>query len=107
MSCGCSTSNANPIGSRPTVTFTFVDIDGAPADPTAIAMTVMDPDGTQVDYDISDFTNPATGTWVFQFAAPLTEVGDWWVYAVASGGGADAAAETSFPISDIHVPLGA
>ena len=106
MSCGCSSSNANLIGSRPTLTFTFTDIDGVPADPSTIAMTVMDPSGTLTTWEISDFTNPTPGTWVFEFADPLTEVGEWWVYAAAAGGGADAAAETSFTISDIHVPLG-
>ncbi len=107
-SCGCSSSSSLLLGHRPSVRFDITDVDGDPADPTAITIRVMSPSGTIVAYnqDHATVSNPAVGTWIWQAPDGIDEAGEWWVYAVAEGGGADVAAETSFVIGDIHVPLG-
>lgn len=110
MSCGCASGTSTIVGSTPTVTFMFTDVDGDPANPTALSIRVLHPNGTTVDtYDHLDVevTNPAVGTWAWRPSSGLDEAGEWWVYALASGGGTDVATEASFVISDSHVPLGA
>jgi hypothetical protein len=94
-------------GTAPVVTATITDADGAPADPTALVVTTRAPDGTQVDYTHPDaaITNPAVGTWVFTFPAPLTDAGEWAVYFAASGGGADVARSVVFKVRSPAVSL--
>lgn len=108
-SCGCASSESYPLGSTPVITFTFVDVEGADADPDTLSIRVLHPDGSTVTtYDQGDaeVDNPAVGTWTWTPATYPAEPGVWWVYALASGGGVDRAVEVSFTIGDIHVPLG-
>ena len=66
-------------GDLPTVTASFTDVDGAAADPTAVKVTTLSPNGTSVEYTDADseVTNPSTGTWKFLFPTALTEEGTW------------------------------
>lgn len=106
MSCGCG-SSSNLVGTIPTITFTFTDIDGAAADPALLDVRVMDPSGDVTAYTMAspEVDNPAVGTWTWRPSDGLLEAGTWWVYAAAGGGGVDVATEVSFSISDAHVPL--
>lgn len=103
---GCSSDVT--VGTAPTVTATFVDADGAPADPSAIEVVTLAPDDTRTVYTSPDatITNPAVGTWVFTFPAAITLHGKWWVR-VAGTATIVAASEVSFRVrpSNTAAPL--
>lgn len=76
------------IGDSKTLRFNFTDTDGAAADPTSIALTIREPDGTEIDKTEADMTSSATGQWDYDFA--VTKAGRH--YAFADGDGAIEAA---------------
>lgn len=68
------------IGDMPTVTATFRQIGtGALTTPTALTITVREPDGTETDYDQADATNPSVGVWAFTFPDVIDSCGIWTV----------------------------
>lgn len=95
------------VGTRPRVRLTFWDENDDLADPSTITVKVKAPGGTTTTWTSPDatITQESTGVWVFQFPAALTVAGDYWVYAVGSGGGADVASEIKFTLRGVHVPL--
>jgi hypothetical protein len=53
------------VGASKRLTFTFTDVAGAPADPTSIALTILEPDGVTISKTEADMANPALGTWTY------------------------------------------
>ena len=49
------------------------------------------------------FTQISTGVWRFYFPAALDLAGDYWVYSVGSGGGADVSLEIKITIHGTRV----
>lgn len=45
-----------------TLTCTFTDATGAPANPTTVTCQIEEPDGTETTYTTPTITNPLTGT---------------------------------------------
>ena len=52
-------------GSQKRLTVTFTDINDTPVDPTAIALTIREPDGTLVTKAIGDLTKTGTGIYYY------------------------------------------
>jgi hypothetical protein len=91
-------------GTAPVVQFTFYDIGGALANPTAMLVRVQDPDDNVVDYTTPDatITNPSVGVWQWTPAnAPAP--GTWSVYGAGTAG-ILAAAEIAFAVKASTVP---
>lgn len=66
------------VGDQPTITGYFTDIDThEPVDPSAIVIRVRKPDGTITDYNETNCTNPAVGTWRFLLPSPIDQDGKW------------------------------
>lgn len=106
MSASCSP--AKPVvGTRPRVRLTFRDENDDLADPDDITVKVKAPGGATSSWVTPDITitQESTGVWLFMFPSPLLVAGEYWLYAVGSGGGADAAREIKFTVSGVHVPL--
>lgn len=103
MSCS---ANAIYIGSRPTVRMTFTDTDDALVDPSDITVRVKSPSRIVTEYVSPDatITQDSLGVWLFQFPDGLAEAGDYWIYILGSGGGADQAAEIKITVRGSHVP---
>lgn len=97
----------NYVGTRPRVRMTFEDENGDLSDPSTIVVRVKDPSGTTTTWTSPDatITNESTGIWIFEFPAALTAAGDYWFYAVGSGGGADVGSEIKFTLLGVHVAL--
>lgn len=106
MPSACSGSSIMA-GTAPVVTAAITNAAGAPANPTGLVVTTRSPSGTQVEYTHPNaaITNPAVGTWVFTFPAPLIVAGEWAVYFAASGGGADTARSVTFKVRSPAVSL--
>lgn len=104
MSCPPEKST---VGTRPRVRLRFWDENDSLADPTSITVKVKNPGGTTTTWTTPDATiiQESTGVWTFTFPAALTQAGDYWFYAVGSGGGADVADELKFTLRGVHVPL--
>lgn len=94
------------IGGRPTVRGTFRDDDDVLADPTSITVTTRDPTGAEIDYTSphAAIVNVSTGIWDFQFPAPVTLAGTWWVY-MKGNSGVQAASEIKLKIKGAHVSV--
>lgn len=95
------------VGTRPRVRMTFWDENETLANPSSITVKVRAPGGTTTTWTTPNatITNESTGVWLFQFPAALTTAGEYWFYAVGSGGGADVAIEIKFVLKGVHVPL--
>lgn len=85
------------IGDRPTLTFTFRDLDGDLADPTAITFRLLDPDGNETTEDETDATNTTTGVWVWELPQTFDESGRWFARAEGTET-VIAAVETQIPV---------
>lgn len=90
-------------GTRPTIRWSFYDIDGDLATPGALTITTRDPDNDQEVYVMPHATIAliSVGVIDFTFPDPLTIVGEWWAYA-ATG---DVAHEQSLDIVGVHVSV--
>lgn len=85
------------IGDRPVITGTFTDVDGAPANPSAITFRLIAPDGTVSTGTHVDAVNSAVGTWSWPIPAPFDQSGVW--YARVEGtAGVIAAAESRITV---------
>jgi hypothetical protein len=74
------------IGTRPTLTATFRNIDGDLDDPTAILFSLLPPQGAIVTGTEANATNPSIGVWEWQLPDPLTLPGTYTVQAMATSG---------------------
>lgn len=108
VSCGCDLSGLT-IGVRPTWDLDYVDDaeTPAPADPSALVIRVLKPDGATDVYTHPNaaITNTAVGEWHFQFPAALMLPGEYVMYALASGGGVDVGRQRRFTVHDIDITL--
>lgn len=86
---------------------TFTDENDALSDPAVITVKVKAPGGTTTTWTSPNaaITQDSTGIWLFQFPSALTAAGEYWFYAVGSGGGTDVASEIKFTLKGVHVPL--
>ncbi len=75
---------AHFIGAKKTLTGSFTDITGTPADPTAIVLTIREPDGALIVKAIGDLTN--TGVGVYTFDHLIAKVGRHIISWVGSAG---------------------
>jgi hypothetical protein len=75
-----------PIGTRPTLTVTFRNLDGELEDPSAITFRLKPPQGDIVVNLIDAATNVSVGVWEWQLPDPLDAPGTWWLSASATGG---------------------
>lgn len=64
---------AYDIGDRRRLTGTFRDITGALSNPSAIDMTIREPDGTMTNKVIGDLANPSVGVFTYDFT--ITQAG--------------------------------
>lgn len=104
--CGCG--KLRLVGSNPTLAMSFTDDDGAATNPTGLTVKLLFPDGTTVESFTEaspEVSNPGVGEWEWQRATAPDQVGEYWVYVAASGGGTDIAKQASFSLADTHVPL--
>lgn len=94
------------VGTAPTVTGVFTDIDGVATNPSAITFTVVTPARVATVYTAphASIANPAVGTYVFTFPAGTTEVGSYWVYVRGTGNGVTVAEEVEIQSHRSHVP---
>ena len=69
------------LGTKPTLTFTFRDVDGALTNPGPLTLQVQEPDGTETDYS-TGFTQQSTGVYTWTFPAVLTQAGRYYVRVV-------------------------
>jgi hypothetical protein len=76
------------VGSSKDLDFTFKDRDGTLTNPTSIALTIRQPDGTEIAKTKTDMTEVSTGVWRYVFA--VTQEGRH--FARADGDGAVEAA---------------
>ena len=67
------TTPAYNIGAAKTLTGTFTDADGVLTDPSAITLTIREPDGVLVTKAIGDLTAVSTG--VFSYDHTITKAG--------------------------------
>lgn len=81
------------VGGSKRLTFTFTDVNGDPADPSSIALTIREPDGIEVAKTDADMTNPATGTWIYDHE--VTKEGRHFIH-VDGDGAVDAADQPEF-----------
>jgi len=81
------------IGDQRRLTGNFTNVNNAPADPGAIALTIREPDGVQIAKTEADMQNPATGEWYYDFtiAKPGRHIVRW-----AGSGAIIAAGEDEF-----------
>lgn len=95
------------VGDRPVVRGTFRDVDGVLADPTSIEVRVRKPDGTTTIYTTPDATiaQESPGIWAFTFPAALDAPGNWYVYMVGDGGGAEAANQAKLSVRSPKMSL--
>lgn len=94
------------VGTAPRITGYFTDGDGNPADPTTVTVRAIDPDGVTISTWTSpdaQITNPAVGTWIFDFPNALDDAGKYHVLMVGSGA-ISASNEISFTIHGTRVP---
>ena len=91
------TTLAYDIGDRPVITGTFTDVEGAPADPSAITFELIAPDGTVSTGDEGAAVNSAVGTWSWTIPAAFDQHGTW-VARVAGTAGVIAAAESKIRV---------
>ena len=87
------------IGATVRVTGTFEDSTGTVRDPTAVYVTICDPDGlkTTYDYAVSGITKSSTG--VYYADVDANKPGRWY-YRWYSTGSYKAASESSFTVVD-------
>jgi len=85
-------------GKAPLATVTFVDINDAAADPTAVTFKLKAPDDTVTTVTAPDaaIANPTVGTWTYQLST-LTQEGVWTIRAEGVGG-VDTAVEATFNV---------
>ena len=95
------------VGDRPVVRGTFRDVDYELADPTSITVKVRQPDGTVTTYTTPDasITQESTGVWDFTFPDAFDAAGDWYVYMVGTGAGADAAEQVKLSVKAAKMAL--
>lgn len=62
------TTSARRVGDHIELDFTFRDRSGALADPSAIALVIREPDGTEIAKTHADMTNVSTGLWRYVHA---------------------------------------
>lgn len=74
------------IGTRPTLTVTFRNINGDLENPTAILFSLRPPQGAIVTGTELNATNVSVGVWDWQVPDPLTLPGTYWVQAMATSG---------------------
>ena len=90
--------NSYDVGDLVRVTGTLTDSASDEVDPTAITITVKEPDGTETDYvygvDV-EVVKSATGIYYMDVSA--TDAGYWW-YRVQSTGTGQASGENSFHV---------
>lgn len=87
------------VGSRPTITAVFVDIDDEPTDPASITFSVRAPDGT-IETDTEDAAaNPEVGVWKWTIPTAFDQRGIWLVR-VAATEGLEAADEVAMYVAD-------
>jgi hypothetical protein len=58
---------AYDIGDQRRLQADFTDANETAADPTAITLTILEPDGTEVTKAIGDLTSPQTGRWIYDY----------------------------------------
>lgn len=84
------TTNAYDIGDVARISGAFTDIDGNPADPGAITLSIEDPDG-----EVAEVAYPGTivkdSTGAYHYDVPLTLAGFWEYRWVGTGAVAAAA----------------
>ena len=91
-------ANHYEIGNLIRVTGTFTDSDGNAHDPTSVFCSVLEPDGTQTDYEHGvdpEITNSATG--VYYLDQAVDQEGFWYYRWYATGTG-EAADESYFRV---------
>lgn len=79
----------------------FTDLDGDPADPAVVELSVKAPDGTVEVIEQGDLTNDEVGTWSYLYSPDQT--GLYW-YRFVGEGNVDAAEEKVFRVRRRHVP---
>jgi hypothetical protein len=85
-----------PIGDVVTIAAAFTDASGAPADPDAVSLTVVTPDGAETVIAQPDLSHPTVGTWQIGYA-PAAAGEHYWRF---DGTGANAAAvEGAFTVA--------
>jgi len=67
--------NRYPLNSSPTVSASFTNLVGAPADPSTVTLVVTKPDATTVTYTGAGLTNSAVGAWSKQIT--VDQLGTW------------------------------
>ena len=89
-------------GSQPWYTLTFTDDAGDAANPTALSVTIRQPDGTATSYTTSDdeLANTGTGAYVFiwQTAVTAAQAGQWVMIVTATLDGKARATEFVFRV---------
>lgn len=74
------------IGDLLEVTVEFVNLAGAPADPTLIDFFIRDPSGNIASLDQEDATNPSVGEWKWLMPSAFDQPGTWRFRAAATQG---------------------
>lgn len=85
------------IGDVVTVTATFLNRQGASADPTDVVCRIKDPEGLVTTVAMADLANPVVGEWEHDVAA--TKAGKWH-YRFEGTGAVTAASEGVFAVRE-------
>lgn len=79
----------------------FTDLDGTPADPDAVTLSIKAPDGTVTEIEQGDLSSGDTGSWTYLYSPD--QAGLYW-YRFQGVGSVEAAEEKVFRVRRRHVP---
>jgi hypothetical protein len=87
------------IGSRPTITAKFTDMDGVLTNPNSVVVMIRNPQGTEISVEPPDsaLVNISSGVWQYTFSIPLNLPGNW-VVRFKGTSGIVAASEITIPV---------